>query len=246
LGYCAASKNDRYQIAFDKGLDFLLAAQYPNGGWPQFWPLKKGYYTHITFNDDAMIGVLELLRTLAQGKSALVNPKRRAACAVAVAKGINCILKCQVIKDGKKTVWCAQHDEQTFAPAKARAYELPSLSGSETVPIVRFLMAERRTPTITEAVESAVAWLQAAKLTGIRVEKQGDDRVVVQDPKVTPLWARFYDLETNKPFFCGRDGIKRATLAEIEKERRMGYSWYTDRAQSLLDDDYPAWRKRIE
>jgi len=240
-----ASKTDRYQAAFFKGLDFLLAAQYPNGGWPQFWPLKKGYYTHITFNDDAMVGVLLLLRDVAQGKPdyAFVPAPRRAACAAAVAKGIECLLKCQVVKDGKKTVWCAQHDEQTFAPAKARAYELPSLSGSESVPIVRFLIGERRTPAITEAIEGAVAWLQAAKLTGIRVEKQGDDRIVVPDPKAPPLWARFYDLETNKPFFCGRDGIKRVTLAEIEKERRTGYSWYTDRAQSLLERDYPKWKQ---
>lgn len=236
-------KTDRYQAAFVKGLDFLLAAQYPNGGWPQFWPLKKGYYTHITFNDDAMVGVLELLRDVAQGKGIPIDPKRRAACTTAVAKGIECILKCQVVREGKKTVWCAQHDEKTLAPAKARAYELPSLSGSESVPMVRFLMAEHRTPAITEAVEGAVAWLQAAKLTGIRVEKQGDDRVVVQDPKAPPLWARFYDLETNKPFFCGRDGIKRAALAEIEKERRTGYSWYSNRAQSLLDDDYPKWKQ---
>ena len=48
----------KYKEAFNKGLDYLLSSQYENGGFPQFFPLKKGYYTHITFNDDAMIGVL--------------------------------------------------------------------------------------------------------------------------------------------------------------------------------------------
>lgn len=241
-----AAKTDAYQAAFFKGLDYLLAAQYPNGGWPQYWPLRKGYYTHITFNDDAMVGVLSLLREVAQGKPdyTFVDPGRRAKCAMAVAKGVECILRCQVVRNGKKTVWCAQHDEVTLAPAKARAYELPSLSGMESVSIVRFLMAEKRTPEIAAAIEGAVAWYQDVKLTGIRFEKKDGDKVVIPDPAAPPLWARFYDLETNKPFFCGRDGIKKSSVAEIEKERRTGYQWYGNRAQSLLEVDYPKWKRR--
>jgi PelA/Pel-15E family pectate lyase len=234
------------RIAALKALDFLLAAQYPNGGWPQFFPLKKGYYTHITFNDDAMVHVLTLLREIAQNKPDydFVDTARRQKCALAVSKGVACILKCQVVLGGKKTLWCAQHDEVSLAPAKARAYELPSLSGSESVDILRFLMGEKPTPALTEAIEGGVAWLKASVLTGIRVEKQGNDKVVVHDPRAPQLWARFYDLETGKPFFCGRDGIKKATMAEIEKERRTGYSWYTNRAESLLNTDYPAWKEK--
>jgi PelA/Pel-15E family pectate lyase len=149
-----------------------------------------------------------------------------------------------VVIKGKKTAWCAQHDEVTFAPAKARAYELPSLSGSESVHILRFLMGEKPTPQLTEAIEGGVAWLKDNQLTGIRVEKKNSDAFVVQDPAAPPLWARFYDLETGKPFFCGRDGIKKATMAEIEKERRKGYSWYTNRGNDLLTKDYPAWKKK--
>ena len=67
---------------------------------------------------------------------------------------------------------------------------------------------------------------------------KGDARVVSAPGNV--LWARFYDLETGKPFFCGRDGVKHATLAEIEKERRGGYSWYTDAPQHVLDR-YAKW-----
>jgi len=58
----------------------------------------------------------------------------------AVLKGIECILKCQIVVDGKKQAWCAQHDEKNFAPADARTYEKASLSGSESVGIVDFLM----------------------------------------------------------------------------------------------------------
>ena len=235
-----------FQAAALKGVDYLLAAQYPSGGWPQFFPLKKGYYTHITFNDDAMINVLTLLREIAQNKPiySFIDAPRRQKAATAVAKGIACILKCQVVQRGKKTLWCAQHDEVTLAPAKARAYELPSLSGSESVPILRFLMGEKPTPEIKEAIEGGVAWLKANSLTGIRVEKKNGDAFVVQDPSAPPCWARFYDLETGKPFFCGRDGIKKATMAEIEQERRKGYSWYSNRGNELLTKDYPAWQDR--
>ena len=67
---------------------------------------------------------------------------------------------------------------------------------------------------------------------------------MVADPSAPPLWARFYELGTNRPMFCGRDGVKRYSLAEIEYERRNGYSWYTDSPAELLQKDYPAWRSR--
>ena len=43
-----------------------LAAQYPNGGWPQSYPPGKGYARHITFNDNTMVNLLELVRDVAR------------------------------------------------------------------------------------------------------------------------------------------------------------------------------------
>src|SRR5215510_3215197 len=137
-----ATKLSRLNESFIAGLDYLFKAQYPNGGWPQTYPDLNGYCKHITFNDDAMIGVMNLLRDIAQRRPAFafVDAARRDRAHKAVEKGIACILKCQVIAGGKRTVWCAQHDENTFAPAPARSYEKISLSGYESVGIVRFLM----------------------------------------------------------------------------------------------------------
>ena len=50
-------------------------------------------------------------------------------------------------------------------------------------------------------------------------------------------------METGRPFFCGRDGIKKATLAEIERERRNGYSWYGTYGAAVLKD-YERWFQR--
>lgn len=248
------AKTERYQKPFLMGLDYLLAAQYDNGGWPQFFPLRKGYYTHITFNDNAMIGVMTLLRDIARKKVpyAFVDETRRARAEKAAASGTACILKCQVKVGDKLTVWCAQHNESTFLPASARAYELVSLSGSESVGITQFLMEiERPSPEVIRAVQGAVAWFDAVKLTGIRVERKPDskgpkglNRVVVNDPTAPPLWARFYEIGTNRPMFCDRDGVVKRQLSEIGYERRNGYAWLGDWPHRLLETEYPAWRTK--
>jgi PelA/Pel-15E family pectate lyase len=249
----AAFRDDRYRQAAVAGIAYLLEAQYANGGWPQYYPRPTGYHKHITFNDNAMIGVMSLLRDVAQGKPeyAFVDEQTREQARQAVEKGIDCILKCQVVVHGRKTVWCAQHDETTLVPCQARTYELASLSGAESVNIVRFLMSvENPRPEIIESIESAVAWFGQAKIVGIRVKTVRDpsapggrDRVVVQDDSAPPLWARFYEIETNRPFFCSRDGVPKYSLAEISHERRNGYSWLGNYAGSLLVETYPAWQK---
>lgn len=241
----------RHREAFFKGLDYLFKAQYANGGWPQYYPDLSGYFKRITYNDDAMIGVMRLLRDVAARKPefTFVDDERHLKAEQAVQKGVECILKTQVVVDGKRTVWCAQHDEVTFAPAAARKFELVSLSGGESVGIVRFLMAiNRPSPEVVASIKGAIAWFEKSKLTGIKwVEKpdasklHGFDRVVVKDPSAGPIWARFYDIQTNRPIFVGRDGIVKYDVAEIEDERRNGYAWYVDSAADLLSKDYPKW-----
>ncbi len=247
----SAKKEEKYRAAFDRGLSYLLEAQYPNGGWPQFYPLRNGYWSHITYNDDAMVGVLDTLRLIA-GKSAgyeFIDAPTRAKAQQALQRGIECILKTQVKMNGKLTVWCAQHDEKTLAPAKARSYELPSLSGSESVGVVKFLMGiDHPSNEVIAAVKGAVEWFRNSTIQGIRLDRKpapetpkGYDQVVVPDPAAQPLWARFYELDTNRPMFSGRDGIVKYTVAEIEYERRNGYRWYVDRPAKLINEDYPKW-----
>lgn len=249
-----AKKLERHKDAFLKAVDYLLKAQYDNGGWPQYYPTHPGYYTHITYNDNAMIGVMRLLRDIVRKKPAylFVDEDRRLKAEKAVEKGIECILKTQVAVEGKRTVWCAQHDEVTLAPAPARKFEPVSLSGYESVGIVRFLMGiEHPDERVVAAIESAVAWFERSKINGIRwVEKpdaaklHGFDRVVVKDTSAGPLWARFYEVKTNRPIFIGRDSVIKYDVAEIEDERRNGYRWYVDEPAELLNKDYPAWQKK--
>jgi PelA/Pel-15E family pectate lyase len=243
-----AQHQERHRESFLKGIDYLLKAQYANGGWPQFYPDLSGYYKHITYNDDAMIGVMKLLRDVAAAKPvyAFVDDTRRVRAASAVEKGIECILKTQVVVNGKRTVWCAQHDEVTFAPAPARKFEVASLSGGESVAIVRFLMSIKDpSPAVVEAIEAAVTWFEQSQLKGIKWVDIVGDRVVVPDPEGGSIWARFYQIETNRPIFVGRDGVVKYSVAEIEHERRTGYNWYVAEPAKLLKKDYPKWRKSL-
>ena len=264
-----ATKQQRFKEAFLKGIDYLLEAQYENGGWPQFYPAPrdkdylsriafnhdaKDYFLHITFNDDAMVSVLRLLQRIARDKPAyaFVDADRRTRCGKAVAKGVECILRCQILIDGKRTGWCAQHDEKTLAPAPARVYEKVSLNGHEAVGIVRFLMSlDAPSPEVVDAVQSAVAWFDSVKIGGLRlVDKEdpslpgGRDRVVVADPTAEPLWARFYEIGTHRPIFCGNDGVIKRSMAEVEPERRTGYMWYCKTPADLLAKAYPAWQRK--
>jgi PelA/Pel-15E family pectate lyase len=251
-GAAAASNDETARAAVLKGLDSLLAAQYENGGWPQSYPNPRGYHAHITFNDNAMGSVLTLLHDVAKGGPPFdfVDAERRRRATLAFAKGIDCILKCQVIVAGRRTAWCAQHDEQTLEPAPARSFEPVSLSGSESVGLIRLLIdVDQPLPEVIDAVRSAVAWLEAVKIRGIRVVSrqtaEGPDREIVADASAGPIWARFYELGTNRPIFTGRDGIVRGSYGEIERERRTGYAYYGTWPASLIDREYPAWCAKL-
>ncbi|MCA1744652.1 MAG: pectate lyase, partial [Bacteroidales bacterium] len=162
---------------FVKGLNYLLEAQYDNGGWPQFYPRrgKRHYSSHITYNDNAMVNVMGLLKEVSAGHKefsalALTDEQKELARA-SFDKGVDCVLKTQIVIEGAPTIWCAQHDEETYAPAQARAYELASFSGAESAGIVLLLMGiDHPTPEVRAAVEGAIQWFDTHKVEGLRLQ----------------------------------------------------------------------------
>jgi PelA/Pel-15E family pectate lyase len=157
------TKDEQARGAFNKGLDFLLQIQYPpSGGWPQRFPLPTDYGRYITYNDHAMINVMHLMRDVAQGKPpfAFVDEQRRAKAKQAFDKGVECILKTQIVVKGTPTGWCQQYDPDTLQPGKARSYELPSIAGDETAGILKLLMMiEDPGPPVQRAIHTGAAWL---------------------------------------------------------------------------------------
>lgn len=240
------TKNPDYLKAAEKGIRYLLAMQYENGGFPQYYPNKGLYRKQITFNDNAMINALTVLYNTAEGKNdfAAVEAKLKEQSKKAVQKGIECILNVQVLQNRKPTIWADQYNELTLEPDKARAFEPVSLATAESVGIVRFLMLQPVTPEIEKSVKSAVQWFTENDIEGYSynvVKQNGKTVRILAEDKNSVVWARFYDIHDNRPLFGDRDGSVKYNYNDVSEERRNGYSWFGDFAKKLIDKEYPKW-----
>jgi PelA/Pel-15E family pectate lyase len=239
------SGDARYRDGAREALDFLLGMQFESGGFPQVFPARTGasYSNQVTFNDDAMARVLILLHQITQFAPPLhgdlFSEEQQNAARAAIAKGVEYILAAQIEQDGVKTVWCAQHDPNSFAPSGARSYELASKSGKESVGVVAFLMTQPQTEPVKAAAQAAIAWYRSEPV-------QVEDTAYVSRPSGntddnynpitarsgSTMWCRFYDLAEDVCFFSGRlptddpPGTgKQYDIMDIEPERRYGYQW---------------------
>ena len=253
------TKIKKYKEACLKGIGFVLSAQYSNGGWPQYFPLESNNYSrHITFNDGAYIGIMELLKKINDNNPnfSFIDDDTRNKVKVAYNKGLECILKTQISNKGILTAWCQQHDAITLQPVWARAYEPPSICNGESVPIVLHLMSiNNPDQRIINAIQSAVRWFNGSKIYNTKVEtipappeksqyrNSTTDRVVVVDSMAAPIWTRFYELGTARPLFSDRNSKLLYSLAEVSRERRDGYGWFTYAPQEVLKK-YPEWQKK--
>ncbi len=245
--------NQQYLTSAEKGIRYYFKAQYASGGWPQYYPDSALYRSQITYNDDAMINVLNILQDIVEKKNDfdVVDPLLITKAEESVQRGIQCILKTQLLIKGKLTAWCAQYNKRTFLPEMARKFELASISGSESVGITRFLMRMKNPSSeIKQSIVAAVDWFNLVKIPGYKFvivdapnEPKGKDHVVLPDTGST-IWARFYEIGTNRPFFSGRDSQKKYDVKEIESERRNGYAWYGTWPEKLITTEFAAWAKK--
>jgi PelA/Pel-15E family pectate lyase len=245
-----ATQREDLKAPFAKGLDFILAAQYPDGGWPQTYPLEGKYHDDLTFNDDATTRVLALLQEIGSGKPwfAFLTDAQREKAAAALKKGIQCVVNAQIEQDGKKTVWCAQYDPITLQPSNARAMEPATLSGLESSRILKFLMSlPKPSPEVVAAIEAGLAWYDKARVTGLKKSEIDGKATYVADPASTEVyWARFYDLKTGAPVFPGRDGVLYKTYDEMAAKNKVGYDFYTTLPNSVVTTGQKKWRTMLE
>lgn len=241
-----ATEDERYKTAVLAGLNFILGAQYPSGGWPHSYPVRDDYTRYATYNDDMMPDLMTLLREVfTSADFDLVGADNKKRARDAYDRGIGFVLKSQIRVNDKLTAWPQQADQITYEPRPARAFEPVAISGGESASVLSMLMdIPKPSPEVIASVEAGVQWYRDNQINGIRVETipgAAPDRVVLADVKAPPLWARFYQIETGKPIFVGRDAIIRFAMAEIEQERRAGYSWYSTSGAAVFKR-YAEWK----
>jgi PelA/Pel-15E family pectate lyase len=240
-----ASSAEPYRAAFSRGLEYIQAAQYPNGGWPQVWPLEGGYHDAITYNDDAMLHVLAFQHDVAAGQNeyAFVVPEQRALAEASFLRGLNCLLACQIKTTRGRTIWCQQHDMLTLAPCSARNYEMPSQASAESAGILMFLTRlQKPSPEVNVAIKSAAEWFEQTAINGLAFRFVSGERRLVESPGNGPIWARYYEIGTNRPLFGDRDKTIHDNVGELSRERRNGYAWFNDHPKRVLEH-YDHWLK---
>lgn len=240
-------ENAKYIESFHKGLNYTLKAQYPNGGFPQVYPLEGGYHDSITYNDNAMIAIIEFMTEIVKSKDyGFIDASEKQKINIAINKSLECILKSQVIINGKKTIWGQQYDVISLSPTSARNYEPISLSSSESGGILMYLMKiPNPDARIKSAIKDGIAWLRANAIINKSYERVGDEgKRLIDKPNAPLLWSRYYSIETQAPIFGDRNKEIFDDINDVSKERRNGYSWFNGTASKAIKYYDDVWSKK--
>lgn len=235
-----------YRTAFIRGMSYLFAAQFPNGGWPQVWPLEGGYHDAITYNDDAMTAVLRLMRQVSEGRGdfSFVPAYLRQRAQSSFARGIACVMRTQIVVNGTPTVWPQQDDALTLQPVSARNFEPPAQCAQESASLLLMLMDDLPHPDDAQklAIRAAVEWLRRSAIHERAWKRTPGGRNLVPDPHAAPIWARYYQIGGNFPIFADRDKSIHDSVDELSAERRNGYSWFGSEPLRALER-YETWNR---
>jgi PelA/Pel-15E family pectate lyase len=97
-------------------------------------------------------------------------------------------------------------------------------------------------------VHAACAWFSKVEIMGFRFgsgnfmanRRDPNGRQLVAVAGAGPIWARYYQIGTDKPIFGDRDKTIHDDVNELSLERRNGYSWYNSEGIAALNE-YKTW-----
>ena len=193
----------------DLGLRYMLESQYPNGGWPQWYPLRGGYHDHYTFNDNT---INDCIAVLLEAHGRYDRPELLAA----ARRGGDFIILSQ--GQPPQAGWAQQYG-QDLKPAWARKYEPPAICSAVTARNIRTLTDLYRytdDERYLDPIPDAIAWLDSSEIA-------------------SKLWARFYEIGSNRPIYGDRDGLIHYDYDELSEERKKGYAWRANFAGGIKE-----------
>lgn len=202
LAHLPESKDDKeLHHALKFGMDALLAAQMPHGGWPQGfsgpadpmpavkkptlpqeWPHEwpaLNYTGYVTLNDGNLLFVAKLLTRAHE-----LTHDQRYLTALKKLGDFHLLAQCPEPQPG----WAQQYNAN-MEPTWARRFEPPSVASHETLWALETLhevWLVTGDDKYKAPYDAAIAWLERSKLPGNQ-------------------HARFYELHTNKPLYFVKD-----------------------------------------
>ncbi|MEW4451604.1 pectate lyase [Bremerella sp. JC817] len=225
-------ENKAIHTAAMTGLDALLAAQFPNGAFPQVWtgPVDsslpvvpasypdydwktegrvKNYWDMYTLNDGLAGSVTEVLL---DANEIYKDPRYLEA-----AKKLGDFLILAQMPDPQPG-WAQQYSYD-MKPIWARKFEPPAIAGRESVDAMDALLSifqVTRDRKYLDPCGKGIAYLESSKLPNGQL-------------------ARYYELKTNHPLYMNREG-KNYVLTYDDTNLPDHYGWKTDSKVAYLKD----------
>jgi hypothetical protein len=204
------------------GLNALLNAQYPNGGWYVFWdeypeeppsadffPVAKAtipptwdriwtkeYPGRYVLNDDLMPDMLD---TLVRAWQVYDDPR----CLEAIRRAGDFLILAQL--PDPQPAWAQQYNV-AMQPCWARKFEPPAVTGGESQGVMESLLRIHRLtgdPKYLAPIPKALAYMKKSQLSDGRL-------------------ARFYELNTNRPLYFTK-GDYQVTYSDAKLPTHYGF-----------------------
>lgn len=194
-------------------LQFFQEAQFDNGAWPQWYPLRGGYHDYYTYNDNAINDCIRVMLEAHRryGNSDYLETAERGGAFIVASQ-----------LDPPQAGWAQQHAHD-MQPADARRFEPAGVCSAATARNIRTLVdlyLYTGDGKYLEPIPDAIDWLNRSKL-------EPDQILESEGGEARNVWARLYEVGTNRPIYGDRASQRKTfyDLRKVSERERTSYGW---------------------